>query len=152
MNKVEGATDKCHCGATVKCVKISFKGEDKLQWQNLDGTAHYSPPGEDGKFPPCPDKIEDPKNQRIDTGGSGQPAGEVQPSTSATTSSSLPQPKAGDYIIKDFFAIYRTGYLEAEKFVKETIYFGKNPTEAEVRIAAQCIMKSLIHYFLENSK
>ena len=44
MNKVEGNVETCQsCGTEVKCVMKPASGKyaGKLQWQNMDGKAHY---------------------------------------------------------------------------------------------------------------
>lgn len=46
MTKLEkklGAREKCpSCQNDIFCREVEYKGEKKLQWQNEDGTSHYS--------------------------------------------------------------------------------------------------------------
>lgn len=54
VEKKEGAEMQCrNCGTVLECHMSNYKGnfENKLQWQNEDGTAHYST--KDGKNFTC---------------------------------------------------------------------------------------------------
>lgn len=51
MLKQEGATMICKkCNVQVKCVKITFQGEERLSWRNWDGSAHYGKNEETGEI------------------------------------------------------------------------------------------------------
>ena len=65
--KVEGAEMTCKgCGTELICHMSNYKGDfkNKLQWQNEDGTAHYST--NNGKDFTCniPDEIELKSNEK----------------------------------------------------------------------------------------
>lgn len=135
LNKVEGAHEKCFCGTPIQCVKITYQGEDKLQWQNQDGSgAHFNPPGEDGKFT-CNStvKSEEPKSE--------SPAGTITPQKAPENS-----------ILNDFEKIYRSGIPTAERIAREAILFGQPFNDKDVSVTTQCVMKSLIQYWIAKTK
>jgi hypothetical protein len=53
--KTEGSTGPCwKCGQQMVCVKTgNYQGEDKFQWQNLDGSGHYKKIGAGDKDFAC---------------------------------------------------------------------------------------------------
>ena len=58
VEKKEGATMKCsRCGVILTCRMSNYRHpyQNKLQWQNQDGTAHFKYDG--GKFTCTGDKI-----------------------------------------------------------------------------------------------
>lgn len=139
MNKVEGAKETCFCGSPVVCVKISYQGKDSLQWQNLDGKAHYNPRNADGTYPPCNSTVVKP-----DTSGSGSPPPTVKQQTEAST---IP-PTQSNSIESDFERIYRNSIPTAERIAKEAILFGQPQTLHDISVVVQCIMKAYIQYYI----
>lgn len=143
MNKVEGAKETCFCGSPVVCVKISYQGKDSLQWQNLDGKAHYNPRNADGTYPPCNSTVEK-KEQNLTTAVSNSP----QSSTAAPTSQIVNPPNTENIILADFEKIYRSGIPTAERIAKEAILFGQPQTLHDISVVVQCIMKAYIQYYI----
>lgn len=146
LNKVEGAKEKCFCGSPIVCVKITYQGQDQLQWQNADGKAHYNARNEDGTFPPCNSTVkkEEKTNPNVTTNRIDNPP---------TTQSALNPPKPTDSVLAaDCERIYRSLIPAAERTVREALYFGKQPTDHDVIVSTQCVMKSFIQLWIELSK
>lgn len=143
MNKTLGAHDKCFCGEPVVCVEKEYQGAKRLSWINESNSeSHYSR-NDDGTFNCNTTIIEDPKNKRIDTSGSGSPTPTVQQQTASSTVGT-PQ----NSIALDFEKIYRSGIPIAERIATEAILFGQPQTPHDVSVVVQCIMKAYIQYYI----
>jgi len=141
MNKVEGAKETCFCGSPVVCVKISYQGNESLQWQNADGKAHYNPRNDDGTFPPCNSTV--PKKDTTKAAATDTKI--VQPGT-------LDKVNVESSIALDFEKIYRSGIPIAERIAREAILFGQPQTDKEVSVVVQCVMKAYIQYWIAKTK
>jgi len=145
MPKSEGAHNKCFCGEPIVCVKKTYQGEERLSWVNESNDESHFSRNDDGTFNCNTTVIEDPKNKKLDTSGSGNPSATVQQQAASSTVVQT----GTNSILSDTELIYRSLIPVAERIVVEGLYFGrKDITQHDKDVSTQCVLKSLTFIYL----
>lgn len=126
--KTEGAKKTCEsCGTDVECHMSNYANnfQNKLQWQNADGTAHYKWIG--------PEKYECIK-QQDDSTQTEAPKEAIQE----------PPSFPGVNVIPKKVIDYHNNAWEIALMKAKKVYEGKNATEVSMMILAQVFYKGLM--------